>query len=145
MIYRIRYRSRGKQELTACKDTYDPEVSEQLDRWLNELAADASKISKNEPTLPNVLEALEEIFGKNKNRQWDHIRRKLRDASALEKARALYELVKRRKAPWQLLYSERFISFLHGKFSRMAGVIYEVDRVKKEIVLVKFIDLPPET
>jgi len=56
--------------------------------------------------------------------------------------RAVIAVLRRRKAPWQLAVAVTWFSGIIGTLDAEVHVYYEVDHVRREMVIVKFTGLP---
>lgn len=141
MGYQLRYERRAKRELDACCHTYGPTLCGELQQWLRELAEEATL---GKWLLSSDLnEILESVIrdGDLSPGSWGESWRRFLRASALEKVQALYVAVTRFKPPWQARAGFRSFLVLNI-FSAEVTVVYQLDNVRKEMIVRMFIGLP---
>lgn len=138
--YKIRYRKRAKQEAERPK-YLGTSFTEPFSRSLEEIAEDAAK--KDTSKSVDYLELLEDsIEFAESGASRIHIRDKWRDATPIEKLKALIYAIKNRKMPWEIRGEIRWIYNILGVFDSEIHYVYEIDHLNEQVVFVKFSGLP---
>jgi mRNA-degrading endonuclease RelE of RelBE toxin-antitoxin system len=146
MTYSIRYRTSAKKELHDCC-AHHGDLLQKIGRWLDRLAREAEDKTAFETV--DAREAIGRFLGELAERgeapskQLEYLRRRWEDASLLDKLRAFWVFLKKRRAPWEFRYGSKPIRFL-GACECEIDVYYEVDHVKRQVVFVKFDGLPTQ-
>lgn len=141
MSYKTRFVRSAKEELRQCYEDY-PCLKEHLEAWLTELASCAERHDETGSwDISELPSSLASAMSPTKS-SWAATQEHLGECSWMETLKAIVELVRRRKPPWQLRASWRVFSVLNGAFHCMIVVFYDVDHVSKQIVVRLFDGLP---
>lgn len=141
MSYRIRFLRSAKAELEKCCRAYAC-MGEPLSAWLGALAQEAElheeRLSFDIANLPVYLSRVVSPIESS----WQATRERFQEATWTEDMKAILEIIKTRKPPWQLRASWR-VFLVPGVASHcMPVVFFDVDHVGKQIVVRLFDGLP---
>lgn len=141
--YAIAFRKKARDEFNVACD-YSQDFCEQMNAWLSELAAACESKADNQSTA-NMADMLDEIADASESlSKWKYILRKTNEASFWSKVRAFAFLIRNRKPPFEIRTSIRWFHRVLGVFNVEAHVYYEVDHVRKRIVIAAFSGLPQQ-
>ena len=138
--YEIRYRKRAKLEAEQPK-YLGTSFTEPFSSTLEDIATDAA--NKDTSKSVDYLELLEDsIEFAESGKCRTHIRDKWRDATPMEKIKALIFTIRNRKSPWEIRGEVRWIYNILGVFDSEIHYVYEIDHLNEQVVFVKFSGLP---
>lgn len=142
-MYRIRFRESAAAEFKLARDY---SIQDRVIAWIKDLAsAECEKNATNSADLERLLKAIEDIESIQvdiENGDWRKSLFKFRKSPLLEQVKAILIAVHRREPPYRLKAAVIWMSGIVGTLDAEIHVVYEVDHVKKEIVVVKFTGLP---
>jgi len=141
MSYRIRFQRSAKAELDQCCRVYAC-MGGALLAWLGTLAQEAElheeRLSFDIANLPAYLSRVVSPIESSWRATWE----RFQEATWTEDMKAILEIIKTRKPPWQLRASWRVFPVLGGASHCMPVVFFDVDHVGKQIVVRLFDGLP---
>jgi hypothetical protein len=132
--YRIRYLKSARGELEESCGIYGAGFSDEVNEWLQQIAATAER---DEAFSLNVQVALE-----NPDAEMSHLLNHWREAGWIERIAALLTAIRERRPPWQIRMRTKWFSMLGGVFNCELHTIYHLDHVANEVIFVKFDGLP---
>lgn len=142
-MYRIRFREQAAEEIDLARQYY---FFERVHEWLKELAQEAAagttSMSGNFEEFLSTLDQLEQLSTGVANGHWAESFRRFRDATAMERLRALLVVLRQRRAPWQMAIAVTWFSNILETLDAEVHVFYEIDHVNRMIVVNKFTGLP---
>lgn len=136
MSYSVKYERRAKTEKEWLCETYGQQYSEQLEVWLGQLASEAAA-GKSPRASDDLFDILEKGLDRAENEkgQWAYFARRWREAGILDRVRALLVAIKRRRPPWRCRGASRAIPALESRINIPTDIIYEINDVKKWLVV----------
>tara|TARA_R110002049_G_scaffold4601_5_gene32152 strand:+ start:220358 stop:220801 length:444 start_codon:yes stop_codon:yes gene_type:complete len=143
MVYRIRIKESAKPDFQFAKD-YG--LAERVVAWLNELAEEAevrrgTKAIDFTDFLEDVA-AIENVLTEPIAPSWKLSYRRFCKANFASKLRALLHCVRRQSAPWRIQATVTWFAGILGHLEAEVHVLYEVDHVNKQIIVLMFTGLP---
>lgn len=149
MAYRVRFERNARKALDECSQVYVA-LGPKIEGWLGKLAEKAER--KEDSETQDILDALErgldELEVDNPKRQIERqasiFWKRWKDASLLAKVKALLTGLKNRQSPWRLTYAVQRFRFAGDACTCDVDVFYEIDDVRKWIIVREFAGLPTQ-
>lgn len=141
MAYQVQHRERAKLEKETYVNDYDVQFKADFEAWIIDLAVAAEKQDQQW----NSIDAAElfDLFSKDvQSGTWTRSWRRWQQSPWKEKALALWVILSKRCPPWQFRAAAKVFSVLDGVFSTEVHALYEVDHVKKVIIITQYSGLP---
>ena len=136
MAYSYPFRRSAAAEYDACCNIYS------CHSVLHALFREIADAAQQQDTGKSV-DAIEVLDQMQNLSQWNYSWRRFQAANGLQRLTALLQLLKSRRPPWELRMWPASLVFLDGIFRREVHIYYEINHSAKQVVITKFVGLPP--